>query len=54
MGGELAQMGETRGAFGFLVRKFEGQRSRERHRRRWKNNIKKDLREIEWNVVNSD
>jgi hypothetical protein len=35
-------------AYGILVGKPEGKRPLGRPRRRWKDNIKKDLREIEW------
>jgi hypothetical protein len=41
-------MGEKRKAYRILVGKPEGRRSVGRPRRRWVNNIKMDLREIEW------
>jgi hypothetical protein len=43
-------MGERRGAYRALVGKPEGGRSLERPRRRWEDNIKMDLREVEWGV----
>jgi hypothetical protein len=39
-------MGERRGVYRALVGKPEGRRPLERPRRRWKNNIKMDLREV--------
>jgi hypothetical protein len=36
-------------AYSILVGKPEGKRSLGRSRRRWVDNIKRDLREIEWN-----
>jgi hypothetical protein len=39
-------MAERRGAYRVLVRKPEGRRPLVRPRRRWKENIKMDLREI--------
>jgi hypothetical protein len=41
-------MGERRGAYRALVGKPEGRRPLERPRRRWKDNIKTDLREVGW------
>jgi hypothetical protein len=41
-------MGENRNAYMILVGKPEGKRSLGRPRRRWVNNIKMDLREMEW------
>jgi hypothetical protein len=41
-------MGERRDAYGALVGKPEGSRSLGRPRRRWEDNIKMDLREVEW------
>jgi hypothetical protein len=39
-------MGEMRGANNILVERPEGRRPLRRHRRRWEDNIKMDLREI--------
>jgi hypothetical protein len=41
-------MGETRNAYRILVGKPEGKRPLGRPRRRWVDNIKLDLTEIEW------
>jgi len=43
----VARMGECRGACRVLVEKSEGKRPLERPRRRWENNIKMDLQEME-------
>jgi len=40
-------MGEGRGVYRVLVGKPEGKRSLERPRRRWVDNIKMDLQEVE-------
>jgi hypothetical protein len=45
--GHVARMGETRGAYRVLVENPEGRRPLERPRRRWEDNIKMDLREVE-------
>jgi hypothetical protein len=45
--GHVARMGEGRGAYRVLVGRPEGKRPLGRPRRRWKDNIKMDLREIE-------
>jgi len=39
-------MGEKRGVYRILVGKPEGKRPLGRHRRRWKNNVKMDLKEV--------
>jgi hypothetical protein len=39
-------MGEGRGVYRVLVGRPEGKRSLERHRRRWEDNIKLDVREL--------
>jgi hypothetical protein len=39
---------EKRNAYRILVGKPEGKRALRRLRRRWVNNIKMDLREVEW------
>jgi hypothetical protein len=46
--GHVARMRERRGAYRALVGKPEGRRPLERPRRRWEDNIKKDLREVGW------
>jgi hypothetical protein len=46
--GHVARIGEARNACRILVGKPEGKRSLGRPRRRWVDNIKIDLREIEW------
>jgi hypothetical protein len=48
--GHVARMGERRGAYRALVGKPEGRRPLGRPRRRWKDNIKMDLREVGWGV----
>jgi hypothetical protein len=40
-------MGERRGVYRFLVRKPERNRALGRPRRRWEDNIKMDLQEVE-------
>jgi hypothetical protein len=44
-------MGEKRNAYRILVGQPEGKRPLGRPRRRWVDNIKLDLREIGWDVV---
>jgi hypothetical protein len=44
-------MGEMRNTYKILVGKPEGKKLRERYRRRWEDNIKMDLTEIGWEVV---
>jgi hypothetical protein len=44
-------MGEKKNAYTILVGKPEGKRTLGRPRRRWVDNIKMDLREIEWDGV---
>jgi transcription termination factor 2 len=46
-GGHVARM-KKRNAYRILVENPEGKRSRGRPRRRWKNNIKMDLRQKGW------
>jgi hypothetical protein len=46
--GHVARMGEKRSAYMILMRKLEGKRPLGRPRRMWVDNIKIDLREIEW------
>jgi transcription termination factor 2 len=43
--GHVARMGQGRGVYRVLVRKLEGKRPLGRPRRRWKDNIKMDLRQ---------
>jgi hypothetical protein len=49
--GHVARMGETRNACRILVGKPEGKRALGRQRRRWVDNIKRDLREIGWDGI---
>jgi hypothetical protein len=44
-------MGEKRNAYRVLVRKLEGKRPLGRPRRRWVDNIRMDLKEMEWGDV---
>jgi hypothetical protein len=44
--GHVACMGEARGGYNILVGRPEGRRPLRRPRRRWKDNIKMDLREV--------
>jgi hypothetical protein len=46
--GHVARTGEKRHAYRILVGNPEGKRSLGRRRRRWVNNIKMHLREMEW------
>jgi hypothetical protein len=41
-------MGEKRGEYRVLVGKTKGRRPLRRPRRRWKDNIKMDLKELRW------
>jgi hypothetical protein len=59
MAGHVARMGEIRNAYRILVRKPEVNRLRGRSRRKWKYNIRMNLREIclegvEWIHVHQD
>jgi hypothetical protein len=47
-------MGEKRNAYRILVGKSERKRPLGRPRRRWVDNIKVDLREIEWGGTDRD
>jgi hypothetical protein len=49
--GHVARMGEKRNAYRILVGKPEGKRPLGRRRHRWMDNIKMDLREIGWDVM---
>jgi hypothetical protein len=44
--GHVARMGERRGVYRVLVGKPEGKRPLRRHRLRWEDNIKIDLKEV--------
>jgi hypothetical protein len=44
--GHVALIGEGRGVYRILVGKPEGKKPLGRHRRRWEDNIKLDLRDI--------
>jgi len=48
MGGHVARMGKKRGVCRFLVGKPEGKRPLGRPRRRWEDNIKMNLQEVEY------
>jgi hypothetical protein len=50
--GHVALMEKARGVYRVLVGRFEGKRSLGRPRRRWKDNIKMDLREIGIDAAN--
>ena len=45
--GHVARMGQRRGVYRVSVGKPEGERPLGRHRRRWEDNIKMDLQELE-------
>ena len=49
--GHVARMGERRGVYMVLVRNTEGKRPLGRPRRRWEDNIKMDLQEVECGVM---
>jgi hypothetical protein len=49
--GHVARIGEKRNAYRILVGRSEGKRPLGRQRRRWVNNIKMDLREVEWDCM---
>jgi hypothetical protein len=46
--GHVARMGETRNVYRILTGKPEGKSPQGRPRRRWVDDIRMDLREIEW------
>ena len=46
MDGACGIYGDIRGAYRVLVRRPEGKRPLGRHRRRWKNNIIMDLKDV--------
>jgi hypothetical protein len=49
--GYVARMGEGRGAYSILVGRPEGRRPLGRPRRRWEDNIKMDLQEMDWGGI---
>jgi hypothetical protein len=49
--GHVARIGEKRNAYRLLVGKAEGKRPLGRPRRRWVHNIRMDLVEVGWGVV---
>jgi hypothetical protein len=51
MGGTCSAAGEKRGAYRVLVEKPEGKRPLGRPRRRWEDNIRIDLQEVECGVM---
>jgi hypothetical protein len=51
MGGPCSTNGEKRNAYILLVEMPEGKRSLGRPRRRWVDNIRMDLGEVEWDDV---
>jgi hypothetical protein len=51
--GQVARMGKTRNAYKILVGKREGKRPLGRPRHSWQYNIRMDLRETEWEGVDS-
>jgi hypothetical protein len=46
--GQVARMGERRGAYRILVGRLEGRRPLGTPRRGWEDNIKMDLHEVGW------
>jgi hypothetical protein len=50
--GHVARMGEERNAYRILMGRPEGKRRLWRPIRRWVDNIKMDLREMEWGGMN--
>jgi hypothetical protein len=51
MSGSCSTNGEKRNAYRLLVGKPEGKRRLERPRRRWEDNIRMDLGEFGWDVM---
>jgi hypothetical protein len=51
MGGACSTHGQKRNVYRGFVAKPEGKRPVGRQRRRWEDNIKTDLREIEWGGI---
>jgi len=50
--GHAKRMAKMRNTYRILLGKLEGKRSLGRNRRRWKDNVRMDLRETAWEVVN--
>ena len=50
MAGHVAHMEQSRNAYRILVRKTEGKRPLGWPKRRWEDNIKKDLRKVGYNA----
>ena len=50
--GHVARMGERRGVYRVLLGKSDRKRQRGRLRRRWEDNIKIDLQEVVYGVMN--
>ena len=46
----MARMGYWKSAYTVLMGKPEGKRTLGKNKRRWKDNVKRDLAEIEWGV----
>jgi hypothetical protein len=51
--GHVARMGDERGVYRVLVGKPEGKKPLGRHRRRWVDNIRKDLQEVQCGYMDS-
>jgi len=51
MGGTCSTHGPMESAFRILIGKAEGRKLLERPNRRWEDNIRRDLREIGWEIV---
>jgi len=47
----VARMGERRGVYRISVGKYDGKRPLGRPRRRWEDNLKTDLQEVEWGCM---
>jgi hypothetical protein len=51
MGGACSTYGEWRGSYRVFVGKLEGERPLERSKRRREDNMKTDLQELEWGLI---
>jgi len=49
--GHVPRMEDRTGAYRVLMGRHEGKRLLVRSRRRWEDNIKKDLQEVEWGMI---